>query len=82
MTDENKIRDVIDAVTGVAKAVPAMSEYTTKGAYDALDNDPSIKARIDEIENAKDIHHVIEHKYLRVTELGKQFANICVIRKS
>jgi hypothetical protein len=62
--------------------IPAMSEYTTKGAYDSLDNDPSIKAMIDEIENAKDIHHVIEHKYLRVTELGKQFANICVIRKS
>jgi Fic family protein len=28
------------------------------------------------------VHHVVEHNYLRVTELGKQFANICLIRKA
>ena len=62
--------------------IPAMSEYTTKGVYDALENDPSIKAWIEEIGKNATLHHVIEHKYLRVTELGKQFANTCVIRKA
>lgn len=62
--------------------IPEMSEYTTKGAYDSLDNDPTIKALIEGISKNDTIHHVIEHKYLRATELGKQFANTCVIPKA
>lgn len=59
-----------------------MGEYTVKGAYDALDNDPTIKELIEEISKNEAVHHVIEHKYLRVTELGKQFARTCVIPKA
>jgi hypothetical protein len=62
--------------------IPAMSEYTTKGAYDALESDPTVKAVIESINKNAEVHHAIERKYLRVTELGHQFARICVVRKS
>ena len=62
--------------------IPTMFQYTTKGVYDVLEADPVIKALIEAIGKNETIHHVIEHKYLRVTDLGRQFANICVVRKS
>jgi len=61
--------------------VPTFWEYTTKGAYDALENDPRIKALITTIENNPEIQPQIERKGLRVTELGKQFARYCVVTK-
>jgi hypothetical protein len=39
-----------------------------------------INALIEKIGKNAAILHVVEHKYWCVTELGKQFANICVIR--
>lgn len=62
--------------------IPAMSSYTAKGVYDALENDPFIKGLIEGIEKSPSIHHVFEHKFLRVTELGKLFANTCVLQKA
>ena len=62
--------------------IPTMKMYTTKGAYDALESDPIVKALIAEIEKNESIQHIIERKFLRVTEFGKQFANICVVRKA
>lgn len=61
--------------------VPAFWEYTAKGAYDALENDPLIKALITAIENNPEIEPQIERKGLRVTELGKLFARSCVVTK-
>ena len=61
--------------------VPTFYEYTYKGAYDDLENDPIIKAHKASIEANPEIQPVLEKKGLRVTELGKQFARICVVPK-
>ena len=61
--------------------VPTFWEYTTKGVYDSLENDPHVKARKASIESNAEIQPVIERKGLRVTELGKQFARVCVVQK-
>lgn len=59
--------------------VPTFWEYTTKGVYDALENDPQVTAQKAIIEANQEIKAVLEKKGLRVSELGKQFARICVI---
>jgi hypothetical protein len=41
-----------------------------------------IKALIEKIGKNAPVHHVVEHKCLRVNALGKQHANICMIRKA
>ncbi|MDA8405089.1 MAG: Abi-alpha family protein, partial [Desulfobacteraceae bacterium] len=61
--------------------VPVMGSYTGKGAYDSLESDPMVKAIITDIEKNEKIKTTIERKYLRITELGKLFAKICVVRK-
>lgn len=61
--------------------VPAMYQYTAKGIYDALENAPEVLKAKAEIEAHSEWTHNIERKGLRVTELGKQFAAICVLRK-
>lgn len=61
--------------------VPTFWEYTTKGVYDALENDPHVKAHKASIEANPEIQPVLERKGLRVSELGKQFARICVAQK-
>jgi hypothetical protein len=47
----------------------------------ALESDPVIKAYRASIENNPTIEPVLEKKGLKVTELGKQFARICVVPK-
>lgn len=61
--------------------VPAFWKYTSKGVYEALENDPMIKERKASIESNAEILAIIERKGLRVTELGKQFARVCVVPK-
>jgi hypothetical protein len=61
--------------------VPTFMEYTTKGVYDALENDPQVKANKALIEANPEIQPVLEKKGLRVSELGKQFARVCVVQK-
>jgi hypothetical protein len=61
--------------------IPTFWEYTTKGVYDALENDPLVKAHKASIEGNTEIQPIIEKKGLRVTELGKQFARVCVVQK-
>lgn len=61
--------------------VPPMFKYTGKGVYDALEADPKIlKVKLD-IELNPEITPTIEQKGLRITQLGKLFANICISRK-
>jgi len=61
--------------------IPTFWEYTSKGVYDALENDQLIKATKASIEANSEIQPIIERKGLRVTELGKQFARVCVVPK-
>ena len=62
-------------------AIPTYGEYTTKGVYDALENDPHVKATIASIEANPETKPVLEKKTLQVSELGRQFARICVLKK-
>jgi hypothetical protein len=63
---------------GVVRVLRATSRATAMGGA----VDPVIKAQIEKIGKNAAVHHVVKHQYLRVTELGKQFANICMIRKA
>lgn len=62
--------------------VPAMFEYTAKGIYATLENDPKVLQAKADIEANPEWSFRVYRKGLRVTELGKQFATICVSRKS
>lgn len=61
--------------------VPPMYMYTSKGVYDPLENDPKILDLKLQIEKNPEWTAVVERKGLKVTELGKQFANVCVKQK-
>lgn len=61
--------------------VPTFWEYTSKGVYDPLEQDPFVNAQKASIEANPELQPVIERKGLRVTELGKQFARVCVLSK-
>jgi len=61
--------------------VPAMFQYTAKGLYDALENAPEVQQAKANIEANPEWSFTAARKGLRVTELGKQFATICVLRK-
>lgn len=62
--------------------IPAMYQYTGAGVYDPLENALLIQAIKLQIEQDPEFNFSIERKGLRVTELGKQFARICVVRKN
>ena len=62
--------------------IPPMYEYTAKGTYDLLEGAPEVQNAKAEIEADPEWKVDIERSGLRVTELGRQFANICVLRKS
>lgn len=61
--------------------IPAMFQYTSKGVYAPLENSPEVLNVKALIESNPEWRVNIERKGLRVTELGKQFADICVLRK-
>jgi len=62
--------------------IPAMFQYTSVGVYDALENAQEVQQLKSQIEQNQEFRCSLERKGLRVTELGKQFARICVVRKS
>lgn len=62
--------------------IPAMFQYTGKGVYDPLENAPEIQQLKMTIEQNAEFNCVFNRKGLRVTEMGKQFARICVERKT
>lgn len=62
--------------------IPTMYQYTGKGVYDILENAPVVRQMILQIEQNPEFRYAIDRKGLRVTELGKQFARICVLRKN
>jgi hypothetical protein len=61
--------------------VPGMFEYTSKGIYEPLENAPVVLKVKAQIEANPEWSPTIQRKGMRVTELGKQFAAICVLRK-
>ena len=61
--------------------IPAMYQYTGKGIYEPLENAQEVQNAKAQIESNPEWRFSIERKGLRVTELGKQFARICVLRK-
>lgn len=62
--------------------VPTFFQYTSKGVYDALEAAPQVQQLKSQIESDPELKAVTDRKGLRVTELGKQFAQICVLRKN
>lgn len=62
--------------------IPTMFQYTSKGVYDPLENAPEVQNAKSRIEANPELRCSLARKGLRVTELGKQFARICVLRKS
>lgn len=61
--------------------VPSMFQYTSKGVYDNLENSAIVQKLKTDIETNPEFRVVLERRGLRITELGKQFAGICVARK-
>lgn len=62
--------------------VPPMWAYLSPGVYDLLENSSVITEIKAQIEQNPEIKAKVERKGLRVTELGKQFARICVAKKA
>jgi Abortive infection alpha len=62
--------------------IPTFMEYTGLGVYGPLEEDDEIKALQVQYEKDPDRKIVLDRKALRVTELGKQFAKICVVQKT
>ena len=62
--------------------IPAMFVYMSPGVYDALESSPVITAIKAQIEQDPELKANVERKGLKITELGKQFARICVARKA
>lgn len=61
--------------------IPAMLQYTENGVYGHLEKTPEVQQQKLPIEQNTEHKCTIEQKILRVTELGKQFASVCVLRK-
>lgn len=61
--------------------VPAFLTYTTKGVYEPLESDPQVVKIKTSLEANEQLKPVIKRKGMQITELGKQFAKICVVRK-
>jgi hypothetical protein len=62
--------------------VPQFLEYKAAGVYDALEQSPVVQATKQRIESVPNQTAKIQRKGLAVTQLGKQFARICVTKKS
>lgn len=61
--------------------VPTFWQYTGKGVYDPLESDTHVKNLTTSLEANPEVKPVVERKGLKITELGKQFAHVCVVRK-
>lgn len=61
--------------------IPAMYEYTAPGVYEPLESAPEVQMLKSQIELSQEWSCTFERKGLRVTALGRQFSNICVLQK-
>jgi hypothetical protein len=59
--------------------VPTFFEYTAPGIYEPLEQHPQVQSLKQDIEKNEKVRVEIDRKGLRITELGRQFCNVCVI---
>lgn len=62
--------------------IPPMWAYVSLGVYDPLEKSPVVMDIKAQIEKNPELKAQVERRGLRVTELGKQFANVCVAKKA
>lgn len=62
--------------------IPPMWTYTSPGVYDPLEKSQTVMALKEQIEQNPELVANIERGGLRITQLGKQFAHICVAKKT
>ena len=62
--------------------MPSMFQYTGPGIYEPLEKSHTVEKLRAEIDQNSEMISAVERKGLRITELGKQFAGICVKRKA
>lgn len=62
--------------------IPTFYEYTAPNVYDHLENHPAVTVIKDRLEKTQNLKFAMERKGARVTQLGRQFINICVIDHS
>jgi hypothetical protein len=59
--------------------VPTFFEYTGAGVYDPLENHPTVLAAKEAIKSNEEWKVVVHRSGMRLTPLGKQFCNVCVV---
>ncbi|WFB36035.1 DUF4393 domain-containing protein [Kiritimatiellota bacterium B12222] len=59
--------------------VPTFYEYKYPNVYAPLENHPTVKAVKEQIEQTDTMRCVIQKRGIRVTQLGRQFINSCVV---
>jgi hypothetical protein len=80
---ENLMPVYIDNLCRLGLAeVPTFFEYFAPSVYDELENDIAIQAVKAYIERDEEWHAKIVRRGLFVTQLGKQFASVCVSKKT
>lgn len=62
--------------------IPSMWAYMSPGVYDPLEKSSVVMALKAQIELNPELKANVERRGLRVTELGKQFAHVCVAKKA
>lgn len=62
--------------------IPSMWSYTAPGVYEPLEQSQVVMAVKAEIERDLELAARVERRGLRITQLGRQFANVCVARKT
>jgi hypothetical protein len=62
--------------------VPAFFSYTGVGIYDALEADANVRKLVAVLDADPERIAVIQRRGLNVSQLGKQFAQVCVVRKA
>ena len=59
--------------------IPTFFEYTAQGVYDVLERRPEIVSLKQSLEANDKWNVTIQRRGLRITELGKQFCQVCVV---
>lgn len=62
--------------------IPTGKHLVAPDAYKPLENDIHVKNLMDKINSQEDSEAELEKTYVALTELGKQFAKVCIIEKT
>lgn len=61
--------------------IPSGQAYTNDSLYEPLENSATVQAYKSFITGFPDLECALDRKHAKITELGKQFANVCVVPK-